>query len=227
MVRNSVQTVTTPLPVLVEVDSLKDADGRAHFLPEDSSMRVVRVVRDTDLKKRLRTIFSPKELPLLIGAIQLKQALGAGDGLALHQGSEKVRPWLPDFIDIRDWRWKSADGRISMEFRGKRYSALLNYIKLMADMFQSARLVIWFSEKEERLLPALYCPDWKTAAFVVTFTGRLRVCPKCSEIFIPSADNVDYCSPAHREAHRVARWRSRQPADKQKRKVQKKSLALK
>jgi hypothetical protein len=182
-------------------------------------MRVVRVVRDEDIQARLRTIFSAKDIPLFLGAIQLKLAYDAGDGLAFQQAADKVRPWIPDFIELQDFRWKSADGRISVETRGRKtYSALLNYISLMADMFQSARLVIWFSEKEERLMPALYCPDWKTAAFVMTFTGRLRVCPKCSTIFTPSADNVDYCSPAHREAHRVARWRDRQTREKKTRK---------
>lgn len=216
MTRNTVQTVTTPLPILVEVDRLKDADGRGNFLPGDRAEEsAVRVVSEEDIKVRLRTIFSPKEVLLFLGAIQLKQAHDARDELALQQASEKVRPWLPDFVDLRDSQWKGADGRISFRITGmRRYAAVLNYCRLMSDMFQHARLVIWFSEKDARLLPALYCPDWKTAAFVMTFAGRLRVCPKCSTMFIPSADNVDYCSPAHREAHRVARWRDRKKREK-------------
>ena len=199
------------------MDNFKEGDGRRTFLAGDlAKYSIVRVVREGDLnEERLRTIFSRRELPLLVGAIQLKQAFISGDELALHQSGEKVRPWMPDFVELQDWRWKSADGRISIKSNGrKRYAALLNYCRLMADMFQSARLVIWFSEQERRLLPALYCPDWKTAIFVMSFTGRLRVCPRCSNIFIPSADNVDYCSPAHREAHRVARWRDRKAREK-------------
>jgi hypothetical protein len=211
MSRNLVRTVT--LPVLVEVDHLKDADGRGNFLPgaraEESA---VRIVRPSDIQKQLATIFTPKDALLYLAAIQLKQAFEAGDEFVLQQASEKMRPLMPDFVDLQDWESGTADGRIVFKISGmSRDSARLNYSRLLTDMFQGARLVMWFSEKEGRFLPALFCPDWKTAAFVVMLMGRIRVCPKCSAVFIPSADNVTYCTPAHREAHRVARsrWRAK------------------
>lgn len=211
MSRNPAQTVTRGLPVLVEVGRLRDADGRGYFLPNGEES-AVRIVRERDIRTRLRTIFTSKELPLLLGSIKLRQALDADDGLALQDASEKVRPWLPDFVDIPDRQEKKV-GPITFErVSMKRYSAFLNYTCLMAKMFQSARLVMWFFEKEGRFLPALYCPDWKTAAFVLTFTGRIRVCPKCSKIFVARGEKVTYCTPAHREAHRMARsrWRKKQ-----------------
>jgi hypothetical protein len=214
MTRNSVRTVT--LPILVAANITKEMDGWGTFFPADRiESMAVRVVSEEDIKSRLRTIFRPKDLPLFVGAIELKQAYDAKDELSLQRASEKVRPWIKHFALPRELDWKSADGRVSFTSSGQKWNATRwNYSRLMADMFQSARLVIWFSEKEGRFLPALYCPDWKTAAFVMTFLGRIRVCPKCSTIFIPSADNVDYCTPAHREAHRVARsrWRARQRA---------------
>lgn len=214
MTRNSVRTVT--LPILVAADTAKEMDGWGTFFPADrTESMAVHVVREADIKARLRTIFRPKDLPLYIGAIELKHAYAAKDELALNRASEKVRPWLPHFAPPREIQGESADGRLSFSSTGQKWNATRwNYSRLMADMFQSARLAIWFSEKEGRFLPALYCPDWKTAAFVMTFLGRIRVCPKCSTIFIPSADNVDYCTPAHREAHRVARsrWRAQQRA---------------
>jgi hypothetical protein len=220
MSRDHAQTVTH-LPVLVEVDGLKEADGRGNFLPGDRAEEsAVRVVRAKDIKARLPKIFPPQELDLFLGAIQLEQALGARDDLALLRASEKVRPWLPDFVDaVPVWQLDiGLKHYVSRKITGvnRRYPALLNYCRLMADRLQNVRLVIWFAEKEGRFLPALYCPDWKTAAFAFTFTGGIRVCqnPKCSKVFVPLADNVAYCEPACREAHRVARWRHRKGMEK-------------
>jgi hypothetical protein len=230
MIRNSVQTVTTALPVLVPAHGREPFDGWGYFFPADrTETMAVRVVQELDVKARLRTIFQPKELPLFVGAIELKQAYDAKDELALQRATDKVRPWIPHCASLQEIRWESQDGRVSLRTTGQKWNATRwNYSGLMADMFQSARLVIWFSEKDERFLPALYCPDWKTAAFVMTFTGRIRVCPRCSTIFVPSADNVDYCTPAHREAHRVARWRAekkrRAEEERQKKAAARKSL---
>lgn len=215
MSRDPLQTVT--LPVLVEVDRLKDADGRGHFLPGDRAEEsVVRIVRKADWKKRLQTAFSTTEMPLFLGAIQLKQALDAGDDFVLQQASETVRPWLADYVKVPSWRLEidTVVKRVSLKKTGVnwRYSAWMNYSRLTAYTLRDARLVMWFSEKHGRILPAVYCPDWKTAMFATAFMGRLRVCPKCSDIFTPKADNQSYCTPAHREAHRVARsrWRAKQ-----------------
>ncbi|MBZ5667548.1 MAG: hypothetical protein LAO30_23495 [Acidobacteriia bacterium] len=127
----------------------------------------------------------------------------------------------------------TANKRASLKRTGvnRRYSGFVNYSRLIANMFERARLVMLFSEKDGRFLPALYCPDWKTAAFVVTFTGRVRVCanPKCNAPFIPSTDKEHYCTPAHGVAYRVARsrWRAKQAAEekKQKQKTAGKSLS--
>lgn len=223
MSRYSLQTVTSPLPILVELgpkDRLKDADGRANFLPGDRGDSWVRVVRATDIKQRLRAIFTPKDIPLYVGAVQLRQALDAGDEWGLRSASEKVRPWMADFTEIPSLLLEVSGGRAVLKRTGvnRRLSGFYNYSRLIADMFQSARLVMWFSEAGDRFLPALYCPDWKTAAFVVTFMGRVRVCPKCTKVFIPSADNIEYCTPAHGVAYRTARsrWRAQQREKEQK-----------
>jgi hypothetical protein len=214
MTRNSVRTVT--LPILVESNRGEEFDGWGTFFPADrTGSWGVREVRERDITGRLRTIFRPEELPLFVGAIELKQAYDAGDELTLERASEKVRPFMRHFAPPREFEAKTPDGRVTIKSVGQKWNATRwNYSRLMAHMFQNARLVVWFSQKKERLLPAVYCPDLKTAAFMMTFLGRIRVCPKCSTIFIPSADNVDYCSPAHRDAHRVARWRDRKKREK-------------
>jgi hypothetical protein len=166
-------------------------------------------------------IFPGEAVELFTGAVQLKQAFETGDEFLMQQASERVRPWVADFVALRDSKIQSADGRFSFEIRGmKKYSALLNYARLMADVLQNARLVMWFSEKDGRFLPSVYCPDWKTAAFAMAFAGRLRVCPKCSEIFTQRGDNNNYCKPSHRESHRMARsrWRKKQSGKNTRRK---------
>lgn len=85
---------------------------------------------------------------------------------------------------------------------------------------ENAQVVLWWINGEFR--PAIYCPDAKTALYIHTFflapVGGLgfRICPYDGEQFFQERPNQEYCCPAHREAHRVARFR-----DKQKRKATK------
>lgn len=220
MSRNVVQTVTNLLPILVAAESVKAADGWGYFFPPERSSDeswFVRVVKSSDLTAaRLKAIFGPDE-NLFVGAMGLKQAYEAQDDLALRRASEKVRPYIRGYAPPEDsaLSFMAKEGRkITFTFKAKWNNTRWNYCGLMADMFKNARFVIWYPEKQERFVPGLYCPDWKTAAFAEIFLGRIRVCPKCSTIFIPETDNVDYCSPKCREAHRVARWRDRKEQEK-------------
>jgi hypothetical protein len=220
MSRNIVQTVT--LPILVKAETLRDADGWGTFFPaRHTGSMAVRVVTPQDVAKRLRDIFGPKDIPLYTGVIRLERALESGHEGDIIDSLERVRPWIKDFAPLKEVQWKSPDGRVSFKTVGqKRNAARWNYSGLMAELFHSAQLVVWWSEKERHFMPALYCPDWKTAAFLLAFMKHFRECPKCHTVFVPSADNVDYCTPRHREAHRVARWRARkrQVKDRSRRK---------
>jgi hypothetical protein len=76
---------------------------------------------------------------------------------------------------------------------------------------QNAQVVLWWMDGEFR--PAIFCPDPKTALYIHTFflapAGGLgfRICPYDGEQFFQDRPNQEYCCPAHREAHRVARFR--------------------
>jgi hypothetical protein len=75
----------------------------------------------------------------------------------------------------------------------------------------SVRLVLWWSGTEFR--PALYCSDLKSALYTFVLmrvvAGRgWGVCPFCGLFFVQTRSDQNYCSVAHREAHRVARWRA-------------------
>jgi hypothetical protein len=77
-----------------------------------------------------------------------------------------------------------------------------------------AQIVLWWVDG--RFIPAIYCFNMKTALYIHTFflapSGGLgfRICPYCGEQFFQNRPNQDYCLPAHRENHRVARWRNEQ-----------------
>jgi len=164
----------------------------------------VRVIKTSDIEARgrLQEIFRPKELRLVLGAAEMRSALVRQDERAFHQAFEKVRPWFPTAGELRL-------NPIGRDWTGARDV----YTRLMSSLLQKARLILW-QPQEPSLMPALYCPDLKTASFVMTAMGRLRVCPKCNEVFYPHADNQDYCEPAHGTAYRTARsrWNKKQRA---------------
>jgi hypothetical protein len=85
------------------------------------------------------------------------------------------------------------------------------FSQLMSEGLDTVRLVLWWSDK--RFRPALYCPDAKAAlhAFLLMKVAAGHgwgVCLKCGEFFVQKRPDQNYCSIAHREAHRVARWRA-------------------
>lgn len=210
MSRDPLQTVT--LPVLVDAETPEDADGWGTCFPAPNRTKImaVRLVKPEDIQQRVHKIFPDREILLFIGAIQLKRAYGAKDERELQEAVEKVHPWVPRIIGSRVSNNPSAD-----KWAGARW----DYSSLMSNALQNARLVMWWREKGESLIsPAVYCPDWRTAAFVMTFMGSIRVCPKCKRVFVPSADNVDYCTPAHGGAYRTSRsrWRAKQQAEEEK-----------
>jgi hypothetical protein len=160
---------------------------------------------------------------------KLKWAYDEGDEFTLRQAFEKLQPYVkgipsPEVIWV-DLPSTKKGVKIALGTGGQDLSiAPGGYSSLMTQILKCTQFVIWYSEKDERLLPALYCPDKKTAVFAMRFTGRILVCPKCDTPFIPIAGNIDYCCIKHRESHRVERfrWRKKQrtEAEKQRRKAQ-------
>lgn len=80
--------------------------------------------------------------------------------------------------------------------------------------FHSTQIVLWWIDGKFR--PAIHCEDSTAALYIHTFfiapTGGIgyRICPKCTDQFLQDRPNQDYCCPAHREAHRIARFRAQQ-----------------
>jgi hypothetical protein len=86
-------------------------------------------------------------------------------------------------------------------------------VKELSNLLDGVRLVMWRWAKG--VGPALLCPDLASALLVrvvmssIGTSAGLRICPKCSGVFLQKRADQDYCSVKCREAHRVERWRAR------------------
>jgi hypothetical protein len=100
-------------------------------------------------------------------------------------------------------------------------SRLLSYE--VSQRVANSKIVLWWMDGEFR--PAIYCEDIESALYIHTFfiapTGGLgfRICPYDGEQFFQDRPNQEYCLPAHREAHRVARFRNRKKLETAKAKT--------
>lgn len=84
---------------------------------------------------------------------------------------------------------------------------------LVSHAMRDARIVLWWSGAE--FTPAIWCENLETAVYALAlpmFAGGdlLGLCLRCKQIFVRKRLDQEYCSPRHREADRVARWREKQ-----------------
>src|SRR5436309_1490899 len=96
--------------------------------------------------------------------------------------------------------------------------------QLMSQALESVKLVLWCSGSQFK--PALYCSELKAALYTFLLMKLAMgqgwgVCPKCGTFFVQKRSDQNYCSIAHREAHRVARWRARKKTGKKKKRGEK------
>ncbi len=92
-------------------------------------------------------------------------------------------------------------------------------VKELSNLLDGVRLVMcrW----SEGVGLALLCPDLASALLVrvvmssIGTSAGLRICPKCSNVFLQKRADQDYCSVKCREAHRVERWRAGKKSEEQ------------
>ncbi len=179
------------------------------FIPGRWGVKPVRALKDKDLDpnseqgKKIWQALSRKQRQNLLNTIELRQAVEKRDLLALKKfcrfltGGDDPK-LLEAVLDSHRPKDKLAES--------------------VSEDAAQARLILRWTGK--RFLPALLCPDIATALYVRALLGfvggrALVVCPKCSKPFVPKRSDQFYCSVAHREAHRVARWRgSKKPRRK-------------
>jgi hypothetical protein len=151
----------------------------------------VRLLRNSDYSDEaaIRKVLSTEDYDLLTGTLDLKRSRETAD-LALQERANTKLGYNKTELDRRLYSYPAwADVRVPE--------------KATAPM-DPARLVLW--SQKGRYIPAIYCPDVKTAIFCRAFFN-LQTCPHCGIVFFAENDNVIYCRPSHGHAHRMARAR--------------------
>jgi hypothetical protein len=233
MQRGMYNTVTSEfrLPVLVPAKP-GQGEGSPTFAHETGPSQPVRIFKNSELRDAHQHL-TEGEVRHFKAVVELIQALrNPSDTIALKrakEGFEEVyrakREDPSDLLGLGEefanalakfTRQSPREAVETLERKrpGPRAAAdprwLLSY-EVSEMLNSSSRLVLWWTG--ERFAPAIWCDDIKTAFYVralLSVVGGvgLRICPHCGEVFFQERPDQNYCSVAHREAHRVARWRA-------------------
>jgi hypothetical protein len=240
VMQRSRNNAVTEVPVLIPCQT-KEREGLATFLGESGEkFQPVRAFTEGDLvpkshKHPLRTMLDIDKM-LFTQVLALLRGLEKKDHLAVARARERlieviarkenveVDPWVLEIVNSSNPDRKPDENKkIALELAtlGPRSSADLKWLlsTQVSEELSSVRLVLWWSGKQFR--PALYCPDPKSAlyTFVLMKTAAGRgwgVCPFCGIFFVQTRSDQNYCTVAHREAHRVARWRDSKKSQSKK-----------
>jgi hypothetical protein len=231
----------TEIPVLIACSYGKH-DGMVNLAPPKATLqgtlaglRPVRALRDADLDRnsergtKFWCALPSGDQNRLLALIGLRQALEADDPLSVEKREEAYLKVMAELLarmrglsEPARETFHTAMARLFAE-RGKSLNVLE---RLLTDALRNARLILWRPKNEDRLLPAIYCPDSATALYVRALVKIARgtgvsVCPRCDNPFLQQRSDQHYCSIRCREAHRVARWRAAKGTSKKSRKVRK------
>jgi len=229
MSRNHYETVTNKesFAILIQALPPQQADGKATFL--GNSVVDVRAVTLDEIRTATRNM-NKAEGEQFLALLALRGALDSCDNLALAKANERLERaqqldkkyqdlakrieksnrWMDKlvapFLDVLPELRRDADIERSPSW------LLSSEVSRMVGL--KSQIVLW--EVRGAFRPAIYCSDLNTALYIHTFfiapTGGVgfRICPYDGEQFFQEVPNQEYCCPAHREAHRVARWRNEQ-----------------
>jgi hypothetical protein len=234
--RDHNETVTdgVRLPLLIPATP-EESEGLATFLTEIGPPKPVRTFKNSDLRNATKHL-TKSDAQHFYAVIALTQALqNPPDVIALKNAKTAFDEWYkmqPGFgllsilgddevsqelYEEMVWMSHLPPNEAAKFLEGKRPGRrasedprwLLSY--QMSSKLSSARVVLWWTG--ERLAPAIWCDEMETAFYVrallnVVGGQGFRICPHCTEPFLQRRSNQSYCSIAHREAHRVARWRT-------------------
>lgn len=229
---NAVTSRKKTLPVLIAA-SPEAQEGVATFQQELGAPQPVRTFLNEDLKD-IKKHLSESEVQHFRAVIALREALKKRtDAIALENAlghlrkAYQVRQAEPQFG--ASYTNEAAQGfakliglppqealkHLQFLRPGPRASKdpgwLLSYE--LSTVLWEVQFVLWWNDQTFR--PALWCPNMKTAfyarALLDVVGGKgIRICPHCGDLFSQDRPDQDYCTVAHREAHRVARWRLQQ-----------------
>lgn len=231
MTRDHYETVTSKESFAILIPaSREEAMGEATFLSESMPGVVspvsVRPVTSRDVKDAAAKLkgVDGKQFNALLA---LRGALEARDELALADARERMeRVYQLREKELTQYR-KSPENEETQRYWAELIESLRpgpktkqNPSRLLS--FEVSRtvgqlnthVVLWWADRIGKFIPAIFCVDVQTALYLHTFfiapTGGpgFRICPYDGEQFFQDRPNQDYCCPAHREAHRVARFRN-------------------
>jgi hypothetical protein len=225
--RNETVTSKESFAIIVQALSPQQADGKATFMQGRSSTINVRAVTLYELRNALRNM-KKADGELFLALLALRGALEARDDLALAEAKERL-----ERAQQLDKNYQASAKQLEKTARrlDKLVAPFLGVIPELRRSLDIERSSSWLLSSEvSRIVglnsqialweahgafrPAIFCSDLNTALYIHTFfiapTGGLgfRICPYDGEQFFQDVPNQDYCCPAHREAHRVRRWRS-------------------
>jgi hypothetical protein len=128
-----------------------------------------------------------------------------------------LKKWLLELYEELFPEPNQSDAQLleNVELIGTFASGYMSVTELLPHILsreiQDVRLVLWWSDKAHRFLPAFFCPTAARAALTTAtlgFVGRLvMICPRCGRLFVAQRSDQECCSPKCREARRQARYR--------------------
>jgi hypothetical protein len=228
--RGRIKAVTEDVPILVTAEPGQRGLPATFALAADL---FVRVFEDSELGRAIQRLPSDQKAHFL-SVVELKKALECSDKLALQRATERLqtalelRPKPSNRDTVEDERNKSdlyqklanvlglGSGReseakdiwngIALSPREREDARWLLSRQLSQELAGVQLVLLWTGN---RFTPALYCPYPPSALYVrALLLKTLAICPHCGTPFSPKRTDQQYCSIAHREAHRVARWRA-------------------
>jgi hypothetical protein len=197
----------TPLPVLIRSSEHTSLDGAGTVFGEDTEITGLHVVsKEEALSGKGWKTLGTKQRQLVSGVALLQRALRDKDWMAFQTALDLVQTRVP----------RVHDGHIRGIRGSKKWTlARWAYSGLMSNLLQKARVIIWCSpqDKDNRLRPGLFCPDWEVATYAFAGMDYQRICKKfgCGERFIPGPKSHEYCCVKCQNADAQARWRAAHP----------------
>lgn len=194
-------------------------DGLANFnLPGTGN---VREVRASDFSDPTTSAALRKDIELA-SALALRDALKSGDKEAVAKVVAQVGGHLWPVLDAAPEIKRQLGKCLAATSRELPDVAQHLLAHLVSFHLQQTRFVLWWRDAERQFVPAVYCPDERTALFAWALLGivadaseRLGVCPRCGTIFVGRSDQT-YCAFRCAAAYRMARMRERRAKAKSK-----------
>jgi hypothetical protein len=193
------------LPVLVESENPKKHDGWWGFhRHRGERTSAVRIVSPREIVRKQREILRGPERRLYLGLQGMVRAFRdeKRDGFNLEDAFNLLRPSIPsipDTTDRIDWSGPKIWGGAAWE-----------YSTVMSTVLRNVRPIVWYrADARTPFSPGLLCPDLRTAAFALHFTGDVRICPKCERLFVPKREDHVFHESACRTGYFLGRKAAR------------------